>query len=243
MLETIAADWPAPENIVAFSTTRQGGVSEGVYASLNLGAHVGDSPEAVRQNRHILRNRMALPAEPVWLNQQHGTTIVEMPSHPIATPADGAITSVPGIVCAVMTADCLPLLLCSSDGKQVAAIHVGWRGLAAGIVEQAIAKFKLPANELLAWAGAAISIDNFEIGLEVKQALGGPEAAYRTAENPQKAYADLWQLTAARLEQCGVGYLAYARACTYADSTRFFSHRRDGISGRLASMIYIKEID
>jgi YfiH family protein len=247
ILETIHADWPAPKHIVAFSTTRQGGVSSGSFESLNLGMHVGDEPNAVLQNREILVKQMKLPAHPTWLAQVHGTTVLELPRADGSLPradgslprADGSFTSEPGVVCAVMTADCLPLLLCDAAGTQVAAIHVGWRGLAAGIVEHAVALFACPANQILAWAGPAISPQHFEIGVEVRDALGGPASAYRAASEPHKCYADLWQLTGIRLEQCGVGFYHHSTLCTYADSQLCFSHRRDQASGRQASLIYI----
>lgn len=246
-LQSIAAQWPAPSNVCAFTTTRIGGYSRGPYRGLNLGSHVGDAATIVAKNRSQLVN--CLPSEPVWLDQVHGNYVLEIASamnrassttgqRLIPPVADGAISGVAGVVCAVMTADCLPLMLCDLDATQVAAVHVGWRGLEAGIVEQALSKFIAPANNILAWAGPCIGAKNFAVGAEVKAALGGPAAAYQPAAEEDKYYADLYQLVGARLAACGVGDYAHAEHCTYAEPELFYSYRRTQTTGRMASVIY-----
>lgn len=238
----IRPDWPAPDNVIAASTTRNGGVSAVPYAELNLGLHVGDNEDRVNKNRAIVREQLALPSEPVWLKQVHGNDILRV-GHALNAHSelvyDGAITAQREVVCCVMTADCLPLLLCDRLGKQVAAVHVGWRGLAAGIVEQAIRSFTTKPQDLLAWAGPTISVRRFEVGVELRAELGGSAACWRSTEyDSNKCFANLSLLVKERLEQLRVGWFAHANECTYEQHDRFFSHRRDGISGRQASFIY-----
>lgn len=238
-LEIVEPEWPAPKNVQALTTTRIGGVSKASYTSLNLGAHVSDDPAAVAENRHRLAATLGLPTEPVWLEQIHGREIVNLAASPTnMLVADGAMTARTGLVCCIMTADCLPLFLCDHGGTQVAVIHVGWRGLAAGIVEHAISLFNAPARQLLAWAGPAISVEHFEVGAEVKAQLGGGEQAWRESEQAGKYFANLYNLVGERAAGQGIGWYGHTEACTFADKKRFFSHRRDGLSGRLASIIY-----
>ncbi len=242
-VDTVKPNWTVPENVTAFTTTRVGGVSEWPYDSLNLGAHVGDSRSAVSQNRASLRKVMHLPAEPVWLNQTHSTQIIKINDGiPFDTPpeADGAITSKPSAVCAVMTADCLPLFLCNASGTKVGVVHAGWRGMADGVIEQAIEAFDSRPEEVIAWAGPCISLAHFEVGEEVRVQLGGSDHAYCPSQNSGKWMASLNLLCEERLAKLGVTNYQCSKLCTYADQQRFFSHRRDGTGGRMVSIIYLR---
>ena len=169
MLEVITPDWPAPKNIRAFTTTRMGGVSRSAFENFNIAAHVGDEAEAVQENRRILVDEMQLPSEPVWLDQAHTNIVVDAVDG--FANADASYSDEAGIVCAVMTADCLPVLICNVDGTEVAAVHAGWRGLADGIIENAIAKFRAPVEDLLVWFGPAIGAGAFEVGGDVRDAF------------------------------------------------------------------------
>lgn len=242
MNEYIIPDWPAPASVRCCSTTRTGGISQAPWHTLNLGAHVGDDPEHVRVNRAKLVVQGQLPAMPVWLNQIHGTVVASLTalSSPDIT-ADAAWTDRSGVVCAVMTADCLPVLFCSADGKQVAAAHAGWRGLCAGVLENTLARFSCPAREIHAWLGPAIGPAAFEVGPEVYSAFihDNPEAGYAFRPAGEKFYADIWQLARQRLISQGVKSVSGGGMCTVSDSTRFFSFRREGITGRMASLIWL----
>ncbi len=236
----ILPDWPAPANVRALVTTRHGGVSTGPYASFNLGDHVGDDPAAVAANRHLLRTR--LPAEPVWLQQVHGTRCIAAATAAPNSEADAACARSPGVVCAVLTADCLPILLCDTDGTVVAAAHAGWRGLAAGVIEATVTAMAVPGERLLAWLGPAIGPDNFEVGGEVRDTFiaHDPQAARAfTAKANGKWLCDIYLLARQRLETLGVCHPASADFCTVRDAERFFSYRRDGITGRMASLIWL----
>ncbi|MBK5935675.1 peptidoglycan editing factor PgeF [Halorhodospira sp. 9621] len=236
--------WPAPEGVRALSTLRCGGCSAAPRDSLNLAEHTGDDPSAVAANRHLLRTRAGLPAEPVWLEQVHGTEVVA--AHRVApgARADAAWTDRAGVVCAVLTADCLPVLLAAGDGRAVAAAHAGWRGLAAGILEAVVAALPVPAGELHAWLGPAIGPDAFEVGPEVAEALRARDPAAAEGLTPaagDRWYADLYSLARSRLRQAGVTSVHGGGWCTHTDRARFFSHRRDGSTGRMASLIYREE--
>ncbi|CAK0782327.1 polyphenol oxidase YfiH [Gammaproteobacteria bacterium] len=240
----IEPSWPVPAGIRALSTTRQGGVSTGAYASLNLGDHVGDDSGAVQDNRQWLAKAANLPALPVWLRQVHGVTVAEnlhQPPHQPGYEADAAITDQPGVVCVVLTADCLPILLCDQQGTRVAAVHAGWRGLAAGIIEATVER--LGAEPLLAWLGPAIGPNHFEVGAEVRAAFVAwhPDAALAFSPAPEGHWrADLFTLARQRLAACGVTAVYGGGLCTVSDPARFFSHRRDrGVTGRMASLIWL----
>ncbi len=244
-IETITPDWPAPENVRACSTTRCCGVSEGVFDSLNLAAHVGDKPAHVAQNRSRLREQLSLPVEPAWLNQVHGREVVDAGSVDPPVDADASFASRPGVVCVVMTADCLPLLFCNRSGTRVAAAHAGWRGLADGVIEATIDALQEPADQLLAWLGPAIGPDAFEVGAEVRQQfiddLPATEAAFvELGSNPGHYLADLYQLARLRLARKGVQAVYGGEYCTHTDQDQFFSFRRDGKTGRQASMIWLE---
>ena len=232
------------------STCRAGGVSKNQYASLNLGLHCGDVIEDVLINRSLLADHLSLPTEPYWLSQVHGTNIIQKGSvdeehnqaQPLNENADGIYTYSAGTVCAIMTADCLPLMLCDKNAKQIMAIHAGWRGVASGIVEKAVALFDCSASDIRAWAGPCIGASAFEVGPEVVKQLGGSENAYRPSENGEgRQYVNLLALVAERLGQQGVLHFSSVDECTYSDEQRFFSYRRDGQTGRMATLIW-KEV-
>jgi YfiH family protein len=243
-LELIRPDWPAPPAVRAVATTRLAGVSRGVYASLNLGGHVDDDPAAVQTNRERLRRAGALPGEPCWLDQVHGASVVTaQPGGPPAR-ADAGMTATAGVVCAVLTADCLPVLLCDRAGTRVAAVHAGWRGLAAGIVERAVEAFTangVRATALLAWLGPAIGPGAYEVGEDVRTAFAAPGDAAAFRSNPAGRWqCDLYALARGRLIALGVDAVSGGGHCTYRESSWFYSHRRDGRCGRQATLIWLQ---
>ncbi len=237
--EFIRPDWPAPTHVHALITTRSGGVSSGPYANLNLGDHVGDDPATVAENRRRLR--AALPADPVWLRQVHGKRCVDAAQTTTDNEADAAWTNVPGTVCAVLTADCLPILLCDDRGTVVAAAHAGWRGLAAGVIEATVRSMNTPGERLMAWLGPAIGPQHFEVGDEVRACFAAHDPQANAAFVPQgggKWRCDLYQLARQRLNALGISRIAGADFCTVRDAGRFYSYRRDGVTGRMASLIW-----
>jgi hypothetical protein len=245
----ILPDWPAPANVRSLMTTRAGGISQLPYASLNPASHVGDDPRMVAENRRLLRQ--ALPAEPLWLNQVHGTQVAECGRDAEGVQADACIARQPGQVCAVLTADCLPVLFCDRAGTVVGAAHAGWRGLVAGVLEQTVAAMGVAADEVLVWLGAAIGPDAFEVGEEVRQAFieQHPLAAvaFRPAlpgtldEAPKKWLADIYTLARIRLAAVGVSAVYGGGLCTFTDAEGFFSYRRDKTTGRMASLIWLDQ--
>lgn len=242
----ITPDWPAPHNVRAVSTTRNGGVSRGAYASFNLGMHVGDDPHAVAENRLALRDELNLAREPHWLSQVHGTHVAVFGSGleggSPAQEGDAAVTRGPGNACVIMTADCLPVLFCDRAGKTIAAAHAGWRGLAAGVLENTLAAMRLPAGEILAWLGPAIGPQAYEVGDAVRSAFVQVDSGADQAFEPQgegKWLCDLYQLASQRLRRAGVTHIYGGGLCTWSDSRRFFSYRRDGQCGRMASLIWL----
>ena len=239
MPEWLIPDWPAPANVHALVTTRTGGVSRPPWDSFNLGDHVDDHPADVAENRRRLR--LHLPADPVWLKQVHGTTCVDAATVPNGTAADAAFARQPDTVCAILTADCLPILLCDETGSVVAAAHAGWRGLAAGITEATIAGMQVPGQRLIAWLGPAIGPRHFEVGNEVREAFmahdrRAADAFIAGAEN--KWLCDIYLLARQRLEGLGLCRITSVDFCTVTDNTRFYSYRRDGVTGRMASLIW-----
>lgn len=238
----IFPEWPAPKTIRAAVTTRLGGVSQSPYTSFNLAAHVGDNPTAVHENRTRLRGALALPAEPLWLKQVHGITVVDAAQADVEPEADGVFCAQPGIVCAILTADCLPVLLCNRQGTKVAALHAGWRGLVGGVIEAGVKALNLPGNELLAWLGPAIGPEKFEVGAEVRTVFvqHDPQAASAfRATREGKYLANIYLLARQRLQKLGLAGVYGGGLCTVTDSARFFSYRRDGVTGRMATLIWI----
>ena len=242
-LDLIAADWPAPPNVRAVATTRVGGASVGAYASLNLGSHVGDDARAVGENRMRLRTALALPRDPLWLNQVHGTAVVEATSHDSPPTADASFARLPGHACVVLTADCLPVLLCDREGTRVAAAHAGWRGLAGGVVESALRAMGVAPDRVFAWLGPAIEQDMFEVGPEVREQFVARSAANSAAfsENARGRWqADLYDLARRELARLGVTQVFGGGFRCYGDRDRFFSFRRDGTTGRMATLVWMK---
>lgn len=238
-LELIHADWHPIPGVRAFATTRAGGVSEGCWAGLNLGGHVGDDPHHVAENRARLRAKAGLPAEPLWLDQVHGTVVAD-DAAPVETTADARYTDQPGRVCAVLSADCLPLLLASAAGDEVAAVHAGWRGLASGIVERAVARFRAPPQRLRAWLGPAIGPDAYRVGAELRAHF--PAVAQSAfVEREHGLCLDLYTAARALLAAAGVKAMHGGGWCTAGDRNRFFSHRRDGVTGRIGSFIWFRD--
>lgn len=235
----IKADWPAPAGIIAGCTTRAGGVSAGRYAALNLGDHVGDAPAKVAENRRRLVAALELPAEPCWLEQVHGNRVIDADPASVAT-ADGVVSRDGRDVLGIMTADCLPVLLCSEASLEIAALHCGWRSLAAGIIPRAVERLESPPSALLAWLGPAISQPAFEVGDDVRDVfLSGIHGASACFEPNERGrwQADLYALARLYLADAGVGAVYGGGHCTYSDDRRFFSYRRDGETGRMASVI------
>jgi YfiH family protein len=233
-------DWRAAPNVRAFVTTRAGGVSHGPYASMNLSERVGDAPFTVEQNRGILR--AALPHDPVWLMQVHGTDVVDAASVSSTPHADAAFTRAHRVVCAVQVADCLPVLLADRAGTVVAVAHAGWRGLASGVIERTIAAMRAPAEALVAWLGPAIGQDAFEVGGDVHAAFVDADPQAAAAFRPGAAgkwHADLYALARRRLAAAGVADVAGGGWCSFSDETRFFSYRRSRVTGRMAALIWL----
>lgn len=279
-IPSIRPDWPAPANVRALQTTRSGGVSAAPYHSLNLGTHVGDAPLVVARNRNALNT--LLPSEPVWLEQVHGTRVANADAANCREIADACIATKCGAVCVVMTADCLPILLCDTLGTVVAAVHAGWRGLAAGVIEATVSAMQTTTHEnlsrknlarenaaqslqLMAWLGPAISQAAFEVGAEVREIFvaqnpdtaaaftpprgavqpvlslskeGEGKSAERSA--PEKFHADLYALARLRLQALGITQIYGGDRCTYRESDTFFSYRRDGVTGRMATFIWLE---
>lgn len=237
----LAPDWPAPVQVKALQTTRRGGVSGVPYDSFNLASHVGDAPLAVERNRMLLNT--ILPSEPVWLEQVHGTTVVNADAASCRPQADACIARHRAAVCVVMTADCLPVLLCDQRGSVVGAAHAGWKGLAGGVIEATVQAMQVAPQELMAWLGPAISQQAFEVGAEVRDAFVAvqPQAISAFVQGRDgKWLADLYQLARMRLNKLGVTKIYGGNFCTYSEPERFFSFRRDGVTGRMATFIWLE---
>ncbi len=238
----IMPDWPVPDGIRALSTTRHGGISSGAYAAFNLGTAVGDVPGNVAANR--VRLRSCLPAEPLWLKQVHGTRVVDadhVASHQPLIEADGSVTHRPGRVLVIQAADCMPVLLAVRSGGAVAAAHAGWRGLAHGVIENAVNALGVPPAEVLAWLGPAISGNAYEVGQDVHDAFVGqdPAAASAFVTRDDKYLVDLYAIARQRLARMGVTQVHGGGYCTLDDAERFYSYRRDGITGRMATLVWM----
>ena len=236
----IPADWPAAEQIIAGTTLRDGGASSGKFRSFNLADHVGDDPVAVADNRARLQELAGIHGEPLWLRQVHGCIALRNPEPGTQREADAAYSNRPGDTCVVLTADCLPVLFASRDAGEIAAAHAGWRGLCSGILEATASHFAAPAAEIIVWLGPAISRDAFEVGEEVRQAFvdADSQAVKCFQQNERGRWqADLYALARQRLAACGITAVYGGNYCTFSNSSRFFSYRRDGECGRMASFI------
>ena len=239
------ADWPAPARVRVLSTFRggtgNGGMSQAPYGEFNLGDHVGDDPRAVAENRRRLKAWAGLPAEPSWLGQVHGTTVVDLDQPGALGSADAAVAKRKGRVCAILTADCLPIVLTTDLGDRVAAAHAGWRGLALGVIEATVRAMDTRADRLLVWLGPAIGPRHFEVGAEVREAFvnADAKAAMAFTPNPRGRFmADLPRLARLRLENLGVSRIYGGGECTFARTDRYYSYRRDGTTGRQATLIW-----
>lgn len=262
----ITPSWPAPANIKAIQTTRVGGLSQAPYLSLNLGAHVGDDPVTVAKNRQLLNPY--LPSEPVWVNQTHGVAVIDASTSSCLQNADASFTTKRNVVCVTMTADCLPVLLCDAAGSVVAAVHAGWRGLCDGVIEATIDKMSVKPGEILAWLGPAIGPNAFEVGSDVREQFiqvdAQAELAFKPITNLQpnsnsdakpdtksdselndKWLCNMYLIAQQRLNKAGVtqvyGGGVNENFCTYSDEARFFSFRRDNVTGRMASLIWLAD--
>lgn len=242
MSDWIHASWPALPSVFAGASRRSGGVSTGVYESLNLGDHVGDDPAAVAENRRRLRQMARLPADPQWLQQVHGTEVVSLPHDDAVPEADAAITTETGVVCAVLTADCLPVVFARANGSAVGVAHAGWRGLCNGILEATVAALGSP-DDLQVWYGPAISQSSFEVGAEVRKAFMDKDPAakqhfYKNSDGRWQA--DLYDLATQRLAALGVTDISGGGRCTHDEARQFFSYRRDGETGRMATCVWME---
>jgi YfiH family protein len=243
-LNFIIPNWPAPQNVKVLQTTRNGGISHFPYSSLNLGAHVNDDSIAVAKNRQLLN--FYLPTEPVWVNQVHGIDVIDAAQSSCLQNADASFTTKSNVVCVTMTADCLPVLLCDKAGTVVAAIHAGWRGLCDGAIEATVNKLPVEKKDIFAWLGPAIGPNAFEVGDEVRQQFiqhdSHAEQAFKSKN--EKWLCNMYLIAQQRLRQLGVKHIYGGGInedfCTYTDEKRFFSFRRDNITGRMASLIWLE---
>lgn len=245
----ITANWPAPKNIKAFTTTRDGGVSKTPFSSNNLGDHVGDSPVDVKINRNLLTQK--LPTSPLWLNQTHSNDIYHISNPSKANlvendliNADASYTTLNQVVCCVMTADCLPILVTNKKGNAVAAIHAGWRGVASGIIENSIAAFNDNPEDLIIWLGPAIGPTAFEVGHDVFNHFIALDASFSKSFKPfgNKYLANIYKLAIIKLNKLGITNISGGEYCTYDNDLLFYSYRREGQTGRMASVIWIENL-
>ncbi len=240
-MQFVIPDWPAPSSVRAASSMRTGGISRAPFDSLNLAAHVSDDPAHVIENRRRFHAELQLPAEPFWLQQVHGSAVLPVASEKSPRAADASYTDRSGAVCAVLTADCLPVLFAATDGSKVAAAHAGWRGLAGGVLEATVAALQVPAHRLMAWLGPAIGPRRFEVGDEVRSAFASIDPAAVTAfvASPRGRWqADLYRLARQHLNRLGVEAIYGGDRCTFEERAAFFSYRRDGECGRMATVIW-----
>ena len=245
-MQFITPDWQAPANIKAFVTMRAGGVSQAPYESFNLATHVGDNRQDVQTNRAILKEQLKLPDEPLWLNQVHGIEVADSNSNK-ECDADAFYTDLPQKVGVVMTADCLPVLIAADNGQEVALAHAGWRGLLEGIIEASVNEFQTVPSNLHVWLGPAIGPESFQVGDEVRQAFIARNPEWQDDINAcfKHAYegkwlADIYKLATLRLQKIGVTKITGGNHCTMNEKDRFYSYRRDGVTGRMASLIWME---
>ncbi len=239
MKHWIEPDWPVANNIHAATTLRSGGISQGRFSSLNLAYHVNDQTKNVRENRKIITKMLDIPAEPIWLEQIHSNRVVKINHKTGIERADASFTNLANTACIILTADCLPILLASTNGSIIAAIHAGWRGLLSGIISNTVTA--LGSNKLIAWLGPAIGANCFEVGKEVKDQFVAKSAIFNDAfkqKNQQHYLADIYQLATLELASLGITQVYGGGFCTVTDRQRFFSYRRDGKTGRMATLIW-----
>lgn len=239
-------DWPAPDNIRAFTSQRNGGYSQPPFDSFNLAPHVGDDPTTLSKNITKLIDELTLPHEPIWLNQVHGTTVINIAQHTLGTrpEADACITQQPQTICSVLTADCLPILLCNQSGSEVAAIHAGWRGLLAGVIDATLEQMNSPMTDVLAWLGPAIGPGGFVVNDQIKVDFTQANPDNRSAfiqTNENEWHGNLYEMAKITLQRYGVTQIYGGEHCTFTETERFFSYRRHNTTGRMASLIWIAE--
>lgn len=243
-LDVIKADWPLQSKVVALTTTRSGGVSAACYRDFNLALHVGDQATNVKKNRSILQHEISLPDEPKWLQQVHSTTVVTADDiQSDQAIADAAFTSRSDIVCAVLTADCLPIVLSDKHANCIGVAHAGWRGLLNGIVQKTVLSMSAIAKPDYAWLGPAIGPQAFEVGVDVYQPFMQQDSSFQRAFKPinnSKWYFDIYQAASIVLRSVGIKEVYGGGHCTYSEDTRFFSYRRDVNTGRMATLIWRK---
>lgn len=242
MLNWITPMWNAPTRVKAVSTTRQGGLSLPPYEAFNLATHVGDHPETVLANRALLKQALHLPSEPCWMQQVHSTQVLAATAENLGGCADANYSTQSGQVCVVMTADCLPVFFCDRAGTKVAVAHAGWRGLAAGILENTLQSLALPPEEVLVWLAPAISVKAFEVGEEVRAAFMAHDPRAADAfifKDNTHWWADLYLLARQRLAHCGVLAVSGGEYCTFSDAALFYSYRREAVTGRMAHLIWL----
>ena len=244
--EWINPNWSAPKNVKAVMTTRHGGFSQVPFDSMNLGDHVDDDLAIVNKNRVYLKDVLALPNSPLWLTQVHGVKVAnadELSGITHSVEADASVAHQAGSICAVMTADCLPVLFCNTQGTAVAAAHAGWRGLHAGVLEETVKSLNCTNSDVIAWLGVAIGPKNFEVGSEVREAFIAEQteasSAFTPSSNKGKWLANIYQLARLRLEAIGVTKIYGGGKCSFADDARFYSYRREAKTGRMASLIWM----
>jgi len=241
----IVPDWPLPPHIQAYSTLRQCGFSESPYDSFNLAAHVDDNPEHVQKNRDHLKALLHLPTEPIWIQQTHSTIASVAVPENRGKEADATFTNQPNQVCIVLTADCLPILLCDHKGTKVSAIHAGWRGLFNGIIAETLKKMDCKKTEILAWLGPAIGPTAYEVGNEIRDIFMQSDTLSHSAFTPSKNgrwMCNLYAIARIQLQKQGIHSIYGGTHCTYSDAHNFFSYRRDGIkTGRMATLIWIND--
>lgn len=245
-MNVIKPNWCVPKHVFAYSTLRQGGVSVAPYESFNLGDHVGDDEKAVNKNRTLLVEALSLPQMPTFLNQVHGTQVATLPVEDKRVEADAVYTDRANQVCLVMTADCLPVLFTSQQGNEVAAAHAGWRGLCEGILEQTVAKFRCPTEQINVWLGPAIGPTQFQVGREIVEqfCLQDEQAALAFTPDlsaPDKYLANLYLLATQRLNKLGISQITGGEHCTFLEQDKFFSYRREKQTGRMATLVWFTE--
>jgi YfiH family protein len=238
-LSVVQPDWPAPPHVRAVVTTRMGGLSSAPYDGFNLALHVGDSRQRVLQNRLLLSQHLDLPVEPAWLNQVHGARVISTQERGDLN-ADAAFSDRQNQPCVVLVADCLPIFICDRTGRRVAVLHAGWRGLAEGVIAATVARF-LPEDDLIAWLGPAIGPCHYEVGAEVKDAFRSEAERFAPSDKPDRWLFDLYGVARKQLADNGVGEAFGGDFCTYCESARFFSYRRDGATGRIAALIWLDD--
>ncbi len=242
-MDKIQPTWNVPSHIHAFTTVRTGGVSLAPFDSFNLGDHVADNPADVQKNRELLVEKFGLPHFPIYLTQTHSTRVIRLPYEGGNLEADAVYTNQPNQVCLIMTADCLPALFVSRDGKEIAAAHAGWRGLCDGVLENTVKAFACAPSEIQVWLGPAIGEKAFQVGQEVMEQFAAFDEQARLAFKPDestsgKFLGNLYQIAHQRLNKLGVTEISGGEYCTFTESDKFFSYRRDGKTGRMASLIW-----